>query len=265
VWIVKLGKPHEEDKAPPSTKIFVIWRWIARNHRTQSMATIKYYVSPLQLVNKVPFIFSLKQISTLYPFGCLWVIGKTQYEVVENQGGHSSYPQAVAPCITVTTRTARSQKHRPCLRRGGKNWVETAASRDEAEVATRQQEPDLVGMSLIHNNNGQVADVFGVPFTDSSQQSNNNYLDFLLHSEGSSPLESIQVFSPELDTFLTSSYQWEKLPTLYPEDSSRLLHDKNKTDSSSPESVITCFAADVFDSLETLCPAPTEWWVVWLT
>lgn len=151
------------------------------------------------------------------------------------------------------------------MRRGGKNWVETAASRDEAEVATGQQEPDLVGMSLIHNNNGQVADVFGVPLMDSSQQSNNNYLDFLLHSEGSSALQRMQVFGPELDTFLTSSYQWEKLPTLYPKDSSGLLHDKNTTGSSSPESVITCFAADVFDSLEPLCPAPTEWWVVWST
>ncbi len=125
------------------------------------------------------------------------------------------------------------------MRRGGKNWVETAASRDEAEAATGQQEPDLVG--------------------------NNNYLDFLLHSEGSSALQRMQVFGPELDTFLTSSYQWEKLPTLYPKDSSGLLHDKNTTDSSSPESVITCFAADVFDSLEPLCPAPTEWWVVWST
>jgi hypothetical protein len=74
----------------------------------------------------------------------------------------------------------------------------------------------------------------------------------------------MQVFSPELDTFLASSYQWEKLPTLYPEDSSGLLHDKNTTGSSSPESVITCFAADVFE-LEHLCPAPTEWWVVRLT
>jgi hypothetical protein len=72
----------------------------------ESMATIKYNVGLLQLVNEVPFIFSLKQISTLYPFGCLWVIKETQYEVAENQGGHSGYPQAVAPCITVTTRTA---------------------------------------------------------------------------------------------------------------------------------------------------------------
>lgn len=175
-----------------------------RKHRTQSMATIKYFVSLLQLVNKVPFIFSLNQISTLYPFGCLWVIGETQYEVVENQGGHSGYPQAVAPCITVTTRTAQSQKHRPCLRRGGKNWVKTAASRDEAEAATGQQEPDLVGMSLIHNNNGQVADVFGVPLADSSQQTNNNYLDFLLHSEGSPALQSMQVFSPELNALATN-------------------------------------------------------------
>jgi hypothetical protein len=73
----------------------------------ESMATIKYYVGLLQLVNEVPFIFSLKQTSTLYAFGCLWVIRETQYEVVENQGGHSGYPQAVAPCITVTTRTAQ--------------------------------------------------------------------------------------------------------------------------------------------------------------
>nr|BBD75241.1 R2R3 MYB transcription factor DUO POLLEN 1 [Haplomitrium mnioides] len=166
---------------------------------------------------------------------------------------HSSVMYQHSPHM-VTTRNARSVKRRPRSRRDGRTCFEHHPGTDGGPESV-QMLPDI-GIPLIQNGNRE----FGVPL---SEQQNNNYLDFLLHSE-TSCMQSNQILSPELPSFLTSSHQWEKLPMLYSDDPS-IQESGKDSDSCSPDSVISGFAADVFDSLEPLCPAPSEWWVARLT
>lgn len=167
------------------------------------------------------------------------------------------------PCMTMAPRTTRSIKRRPRSRRDAR--ASSSSSSFEQTITSVSDGIDGggadMGMSLIHNCERGLEN-FGVSLPESQQ--NNNYLEFLLQSDGST-MQNAQVFSPELPLFLTNNHQWEKLPMLYPEDSS--LHDygNKDSDSCSPDSVITNFAGDVFDSLEPLCPTPSEWWVARLS
>lgn len=184
-----------------------------------------------------------------------------------------------SPGQVVTSRNSRSVKRRPRSRRdartscyevlsshsgggGGGGGSDSIGSLDSTQLL-----PDAMGIPTSLLQNGSRSE-FGVSLSDQQQPNNSNYLDFLLHSEAST-LPSSQVFSPELPSFLANSHQWEKLPMLYSEDTSIHHHDqcgnKADSDSCSPDSVISGFAGDVFDSLEPLCPAPSEWWVARLT
>jgi len=173
-------------------------------------------------------------------------------------GGH--YPPSSMPCGTVNQRPARSARRRPRSRKDNRACFEHVCNEGGAEAASQLLLlPELGLPNLIHQS-GRGADLFGVaPLTDSQH---NNYLDFLLHPDQGPSLQTSQVFSPELPTFLPTSHQWEKLPMLYSEDPGMQECDNKDTNSCSPDSVITNFSGDVFDSLEPLCPAPSEWWVI---
>ncbi|KAH8965313.1 hypothetical protein BDL97_04G112000 [Sphagnum fallax] len=160
----------------------------------------------------------------------------------------------------VNQRPARSARRRPRSRKDNRACFEHACNEGGAEAASQLLLlPELGLPNLIHQS-GRGADLFGVaPLTDSQH---NNYLDFLLHPDQGPSLQTSQVFSPELPTFLPTSHQWEKLPMLYSEDPGMQECDNKDTNSCSPDSVITNFSGDVFDSLEPLCPAPSEWWVI---
>ncbi|CAK9223801.1 unnamed protein product [Sphagnum troendelagicum] len=157
-------------------------------------------------------------------------------------------------------RPARSARRRPRSRKDNRACFEHACNEGGAEAASQLLLlPELGLPNLIHQS-GRGPDLFGVaPLTDSQH---NNYLDFLLHPDQGPSLQTSQVFSPELPTFLPTSHQWEKLPMLYSEDPGMQECDNKDTNSCSPDSVITNFSGDVFDSLEPLCPAPSEWWVI---
>ena len=184
-----------------------------------------------------------------------------------NEAKLTSYVHHPLSMAMMNSHTNRSIKRRPRSRRdttratlssfdqpatlntvtggGGGN---TAISTDSNNLCNR-------GVSTTHT--------FGLSLAD-SQQSNNNYLEFLLQSDGSL-MHNIQVFSPEFPVFLaTTNPQWEKLPVLYSEthsNSSSLPDCKPEPNSCSPDSVIPGFTTDVFDSLEPLSSTPSEWWV----
>jgi hypothetical protein len=115
-----------------------------------------------------------------------------------------------------------------------------------------------------HNycNRASMTHTFGLSLADSQQS--NNYLEFLLQSDGSL-MHNIQIFGPEFPVFLTNNPPWEKLPVLYSESNSSSslpdCHSKSESNSCSPDSVMTNFTTDVFDSLEPLSSTPSEWWV----
>ncbi|KAJ7295050.1 hypothetical protein O6H91_Y215900 [Diphasiastrum complanatum] len=97
------------------------------------------------------------------------------------------------------------------------------------------------------------------------EQTSSNYLDFVLLPEAAS-VHSNQGFCPDLSGFLLTSPQWEKLPMLYL-DSDSGLDDCSKEGgaSTTPDSVLSSFPGDVFDSLEPLYQASSEWWASRLT
>ncbi|BFI24591.1 protein MpDUO1 [Marchantia polymorpha subsp. ruderalis] len=169
---------------------------------------------------------------------------------------HGSVMYQHSPRMMITPRNARSVKRRPRSRRDARSCFEHHSGTDGGQDSV-QMLPEI-GLPLIQGNSRD----FGVPL--STEQQNNNYLDFLLQTEASS-MHSSQMFSPELPSFLTNSQQWEKLPMLYSNDPSIQEPDVKDSDSCSPDSVISGFAADVFDSLEPLCPAAPEWWVARLS
>ena len=210
-------------------------------------------------------------------------------------------PLSVAlPCVTMaSSRTTRSIKRRPRSRRDARSMilscfeqpvVDTGDGCNDVGATTGLQLPDMDRISpnattFPGSCNGPASRqqqpipssaTFAVAMTDSANgtsggggggpQNNNitsnNYLEFLLQSDGSL-MQNVQIFGPEFPLFLTSSHQWEKLPMIYSEDANSLYEGCNTkdTDSCSPDSVITNFTADVFDSLEPLNSAPSEWWV----
>ncbi|CAM6083444.1 unnamed protein product [Calypogeia fissa] len=153
-------------------------------------------------------------------------------------------------------RNTRSVKRRPRSRRDTRTCFEhhpgTEGGPDSMQILQD------ISIPLIQNGSRE----FRIPLP--TEQQSNNYLDFLLQTEASS-LQNSQMFSPELPSFLTNSQPWEKLPMLYSDDPGIQDPGGKDTDSCSPDSVISGFAADVFDSLEPLCPAAPEWWVARLT
>lgn len=163
-----------------------------------------------------------------------------------------------SPLIT-PPRNTRSVKRRPRSRRDTRTCLEHHPGTEGGRPDSMHILPDI-GLPLIQN--GSIRD-FRVPLP--TEQQSNNYLDFLLQTEASS-LQNSQMFSTELPSFLTNNSQpWEKLPMLYSDDPGIQDPGGKETDSCSPDSVIPGFAADVFDSLEPLCPAAPDWWVARLT
>jgi hypothetical protein len=154
-------------------------------------------------------------------------------------------------------RNIRSVKRRPRSRRDTRTCFEHHPATDSGPDSLNMQLPDM-SLPLIQNGNRD----FRVALP--TEQQSNNYLDFLLQTDASS-LQTSQMFSPELPSFLTNSQPWEKLPMLYSDDPGIQDPGGKEIDSCSPDSVISGFAADVFDSLEPLCPAAPDWWVARLT
>ncbi|XP_024382208.2 uncharacterized protein [Physcomitrium patens] len=182
------------------------------------------------------------------------------------------------PCVTIASRMTRTIKQRPRSRRETRSTtilscfehpvVETSDSGNDSNSfnsiarAPQSSSPahssfssqlSLTDSTLPQSNSNTTS--------NNTSSNNNNYLEFLLQSNGSL-MQNVQIFSPEFPLFLTTSQQWEKLPTLYSEDASLYSGCNSKdADSCSPDSVITNFTADVFDSLEPLNSAQSEWWV----
>lgn len=179
----------------------------------------------------------------------------SQARVFSDETRHGSVMYQHSPLV-VPPRNTRSVKRRPRSRRDTRNFFEHHPG-TEGGPDSMQMLPDI-GIPLIQNNSRD----FRIPLP--TEQQGNNYLDFLLQTEASS-LQNSQMFSPELPSFLTNSQPWEKLPMLYSDDPGIQDPGGKDTDSCSPDSVISGFAADVFDSLEPLCPAAPEWWVARLT
>jgi hypothetical protein len=180
-------------------------------------------------------------------------------------------PLSVAyPCATVVSRTTRSIKRRPRSRRDMRS--STVLSCFEQPILDPINNCHIDGATTIlsemspnkFSNSNRL--FYNTPLDSAtSLQQNNNYLEILLQSDGSLMQNNVQIFSPELNPlFLTNNHQWEKLPMLYSEDNATSFggYNTKEADSCSPDSVITNFTPDVFDSLEPLNSAPPEWWVV---
>ncbi|XP_073386998.1 uncharacterized protein [Physcomitrium patens] len=183
------------------------------------------------------------------------------------------------PCVTIASRTTRSIKRRPRSRRDARSTilscfeqpiVETTDLSNPLAISELGTPPNISDNFPISRPSHTIPTPISLnsqlSLTESTLQPNNpsnttnNYLEFLLQSDGSLT-QNVQIFSTEFPLFLTNSHQWEKLPMLYSENSNLYGGCNTKdTDSCSPDSVITNFT-DVFDSLEPLNSTPSEWWV----
>eukprot|EP01018_Ginkgo_biloba_P012706 Gb_09998 [translate_table: standard] len=85
-----------------------------------------------------------------------------------------------------------------------------------------------------------------------------NILDLLLQPENSS-VQTSCTFSSNTTGILSANQQWEKLPTLCPDDIQISEGDNIKVNSSTPDTVLVGFPADVFDSLEQLSQTASDW------
>jgi hypothetical protein len=157
------------------------------------------------------------------------------------------YLSVALPCVTMASRPTRSVKRRPRSRRDARSTILSCFEQPVVEDGATGLLPDI-------NNSRHPNIPSSTAFTDSagpqslnstttttSNSSNNNYLEFLLQSDGSL-LQNVQIFSPEFS------------------DDPAGLYASKDSDSCSPDSVITNFTADVFDSLEPLSSTPSEWW-----
>lgn len=192
-------------------------------------------------------------------------VGKEFNETKATSYVHQPLSVAV-PCMAMNSHTNRSIKRRPRSRRDTRAAL-SSFDQPAATLNTANGGGNMLSADSNLNNNycsrASTTHAFGISLADSQQ--NNNYLEFLLQSDGSL-MHNIQIFSPEFPVFLTNNPQWEKLPVLYSESNSNSslpdCNSKSEPDSCSPDSVITNFTTDVFDSLEPLSSTPSEWWVV---
>lgn len=179
------------------------------------------------------------------------------------------YLSVALPSVTMASGPTRSVKRRPRSRRDARSTILSCFEQPVVDDGATGLLPDT-------NNSRHTNIPSSAAFTDSagpqslnsstttttSNSNNNNYLEFLLQSDGSL-LQNVHIFSPEFPLFLSSSSSssqpWEKLPMLFSDDPAGLYASKD-SDSCSPDSVITNFTADVFDSLEPLSSTPSEWW-----
>ena len=199
----------------------------------------------------------------------LTTIGKELIDTKPTSYLHVQPLSVAFPCATMASRTTRSVKRRPRSRRDTRSSTILSCFEQpvvdpingcQMDGATTLL-PEMSPNNFINSNRP----CHTTPIDSTFLQQSNNYLEFLLQSDGSLMQNNVQVFSPELNPlFLTNNQQWEKLPMLYSDDNSTLYGGCNtkEADSCSPDSVITNFTPDVFDSLEPLNSAPPEWWVV---
>lgn len=200
----------------------------------------------------------------------LTTVGKELIETKPTTYFHIQPLSVAFPCTTMGSRTTRSIKRRPRSRRDTRS--STILSCFEKLIVDPIDGCHMDGATTLlfemgpNNFSDSNRPCHTTPIDSATLlQQNNNYLEFLLQSDGSLMQNNVQVFSSELNPlFLTNNQQWEKLPMLYPEDNSTLYGGCNtkEADSCSPDSVITNFTPDVFDSLEPLNSTPPEWWVV---
>ncbi|KAG0554409.1 hypothetical protein KC19_12G089500 [Ceratodon purpureus] len=219
-------------------------------------------LKPLSIGDMIPYTIEKDHL--------LNTMGKELVETKPTTYLHVQPLSVAFPCANMASRNTRSIKRRPRSRRDVRS--STILSCFEQPVVDSIDNCHMDGtatlLSEMNPNNFSYSNrpSHTTPIDSAtSLQQNNNYLEFLLQSDGSLMQNNVQVFSPELNPlFLTNTHQWEKLPVLYSEDNSALYGGCNikEVDSCSPDSVITNFTPDVFDSLEPLNSTPPEWWVV---
>ncbi|KAJ7563065.1 hypothetical protein O6H91_03G095400 [Diphasiastrum complanatum] len=150
----------------------------------------------------------------------------------------------------IPTLLKKSVKRRPRSRRGVKVCTQ--------QLPIKPELPEL-GASLTYTSS------CGCGTEPLFEETSDNYLDFVMLSESAS-VQSNKACCPEFSGFLlTSPPHWEKLPMLYLESDSGLDDCSKEGASTTPDSALSTISGDVFDSLEPLCQASSEWWAGRLT